>query len=110
MRRLLVLLGISAVIGLAAPAYADPGDDGGGGGGDDAGFLAALRQAGITYSDPGAAIGSAKAVCTCLDRGETGLELIHDVKTHNPAFDMEAASQFALISSKYYCPHHLSQA
>jgi hypothetical protein len=108
MKRLLALLGVCTMISLAAPAYADPDD--GGGGGDDAGFLAALRQAGITYGNPGQAIGSAKAVCGCLDNGESGLELVHDVKAHNPGFDMEAASQFAVISAKYYCPHHLSKA
>ncbi len=95
------------MIGFAAPAYGDPDD---GGGGDDAGFLAALRQAGIAYSDPAQAIGAGQAVCHCLDHGESGLELVHDVKTHNPGFDMEAASQFALIAAKYYCPHHLSHA
>ena len=103
---LLALLGVSAVIGLAAPAYADPEPAPA----DDAGFLAALQQAGITYSAPAAVIASAQAVCTCLDNGESGLELVHDVKTHNPGFTMDAASQFALISAKYYCPHHLSKA
>lgn len=103
---LLALLGVSAVIGLAAPAYADPEPAPA----DDAGFLAALQQAGITYSSPASVITSAQAVCTCLDNGESGLELVHDVKTHNPGFTMDAASQFALISAKYYCPHHLSKA
>jgi hypothetical protein len=103
---LLALLGVSAVIGLAAPAYADPEPAPA----DDAGFLAALQQAGITYSGPASVIASAQAVCTCLDNGESGLELVHDVKTHNPGFTMDAASQFALISAKYYCPHHLSKA
>jgi hypothetical protein len=103
---LLALLGVSAVIGLAAPAYADPEPAPA----DDAGFLAALQQAGISYSGPAAVIASAQAVCTCLDNGESGLELVHDVKTHNPGFTMDAASQFALISAKYYCPHHLSKA
>lgn len=106
MRLLLALLGVAAVIGLAAPAYADPDT----GGGDDAGFLAALRQAGITYSDPAQAIGAGKTVCGCLDNGLSGLELVHEVKVRNPGFDMEAASQFAVISAKYYCPHHLSKA
>ena len=106
MRRLLALFGVAAVIGFATPAYADPDQ----GGGDDAGFLAALRQAGITYSDPAQAIGAGKAVCDCLNNGLSGLELVHEVKVRNPGFDMEAASQFAVISAKYYCPHHLSKA
>ena len=103
---LLALLGVSAMIGLAPPAYADPDPAPA----DDAGFLAALREDGITYANPASAIGSAHAVCECLDNGESGLDLVHDVKTHNPGFTMDAASQFALISAKYYCPHHLSKA
>jgi hypothetical protein len=106
MKLLLALLGVSAMIGLAAPAYADPDDLSG----DDTGFLAALRQVGIDYSDPGHVITSGKAVCTCLNNGESGLELLHDVKTHNPGFDMENASNFAMISAKFYCPQQLSKA
>ena len=106
MRMLLALLGVSAMIGLAAPANADPDDSGG----DDAGFLAALRQVGISYSSPAQVIGSAHAVCTCLTNGEAGLELVHDVKTHNPGMDMENASSFAMISAKFYCPEQLSKA
>jgi Protein of unknown function (DUF732) len=94
------------MIGLAAPAYADPEEISG----DDAGFLSALRQAGIDSDGPAQAIRSAKAVCTCLNNGETGLELVHDVKAHNPGMDMEVASNFAMIASKFYCPQHLSQA
>jgi Protein of unknown function (DUF732) len=105
---LIALLGVSAMIGFAAPAYADPGADPAPA--DDAGFLAALDQDGITYSSPSSAIGTARAVCDCLDRGESGLDLVEDVKTHNPGFTMDAASHFALLSAKYYCPHHLSKA
>lgn len=106
MRSLVALLGVSAMIGLATPAYADPDNAGG----DDAGFLAALHQVGISYPNPGQVIGSAHAVCTCLENGESGLELVHDVKTHNPGFDMENASNFAMISAKFYCPQQLSKA
>ncbi len=104
---LLAVLGVSVAICLAAPADGDPGD---GGGVDDAGFLAALRQAGISYSSPDRAIKSAKAVCGCLDNGESGLELVHDVKAYNPGFNMESASSFAIIAAKFYCPHQLSKA
>ncbi|OBK10436.1 DUF732 domain-containing protein [Mycobacterium asiaticum] len=92
---------------LAAPAYADPD---GGPGGDDAGFLAALHSADIGYNNPSSAIGSARAVCTCLNSGESGLELVNDVKTHNPAFNMDAAAEFAVIAAKYYCPQQLSKS
>lgn len=107
MRTLLALLGVSAVIGFAAPAYADPPPEPDG---DDGGFLAALHQAGFSFASPGAAVQAGRAVCSCLNNGETGLELVHDVKSHNPGMDMEMASNFALISSKFYCPHQLSKA
>lgn len=107
MRTLLTVLGVSAMIGLAAPAYSDPVPvlDG-----DDAGFLAALRQAGFSFSNPDAAVGAGRAVCLCLNNGESGLELVHDVKTHNPGMDMEMASNFALLAAKFYCPQQLSKA
>lgn len=95
MRPILALLGVCALLSFAAPAYADPND-----GGDDAGFLKALQQAGITYASPAQAIGSARAVCTCLDHGEPGLELVQDVKHRNPGFNMDNAAQFAVISAK----------
>ena len=107
MRLLLAMLGASAVIGFAAPAYGDPPPAPEG---DDAGFLAALHQVGIKYSSEDAAVASGKAVCTCLNNGESGLELVHDVKTHNPGMDMENASNFAMIAAKFYCPHQLSKA
>ncbi len=103
----MAILGVSAMIGLAAPAYAGPppAPDG-----DDGGFLAALHQAGFTFSSPDAAVAAGRAVCSCLNNGESGLETVHDVKTHNPGMDMEMASNFALISAKFYCPHQLSKA
>jgi hypothetical protein len=107
MKFLLATASFCAIISLAAAAYADPAPPAGG---DDTGFLAALRQDGITYASPGQAVTAGEAVCTCLNNGESGLRLVHDVKTHNPGFDMESASQFALIAAKYYCPQQLSKS
>jgi|SRR5271155_539987 len=109
MKLLLAMLGVSAMVGFAAPAYGD-GDPPPAPDGDDAGFLAALHQAGISYTNPAQVITSGRAVCTCLTNGESGLELVHDVKSHNPGFDLENASNFALISAKFYCPEQLSKA
>jgi Protein of unknown function (DUF732) len=106
MKLLLAGVGVAAVI-LSGPAHADPPPPTDG---DDAGFLSDLRTAGIGYTNSGAAVASGKAVCTCLNNGESGLELVHDVKAHNPGFDMENASNFAMIAAKYYCPHQLSKA
>jgi len=107
MKTLLALLGATAMIGFAGPAYADPPPEPDG---DDGAFLAALHQAGFSFSSPGAAVQAGRAVCSCLNNGETGLELVHDVKSHNPGMDMEMASNFALLSAKYYCPHQLAKA
>lgn len=106
MTRLLALLGAFATIGLAAPAYADAGPDPGG---DDGGFVAALQQSGFSFATPGSAVAAGRAVCSCLNNGESGLEVVHDVKTHNPGMDMEMASNFALLSAKFYCPQQLSK-
>lgn len=107
MKRLLALLGVWAMIGLADPAYADPppAPDG-----DDGSFVAALQQAGFSFNSPGSAVAAGRAVCSCLNNGESGLEVVHDVKTHNPGMDMEMASNFAVLSAKYYCPQQLSKA
>jgi len=107
MKRLLALLGAPLMIGLAAPAYADPPPvpDG-----DDGGFISALHQAGFSFASTDAAVGAGRAVCSCLNNGESGLEVVHDVKMRNPGMDMEMASNFALLSAKYYCPHQLSKA
>lgn len=107
MKRLIALCGAFAMIGCAGTAYADPVPEPDG---DDGAFLAALYQAGFNFPNPGAAVGAGRAVCSCLNNGESGLELVHDVKMHNPGMDMEMASNFALISAQYYCPHQLHKA
>src|SRR5258708_1593081 len=107
MKRLLTVLGVAAAIGLAAPAYAEPVPEPDG---DDAGFIAALHQAGFTFASEGSAVTAGRAVCSLLNNGESGLELVHDVKNHNPGMSMEMASDFAAISAKFYCPHQLSKA
>ena len=106
MRTLLVALSVCTAIGLAAPVYADPDNTSG----DDAGSLSAMQQVGIHYPNPAQAITAGRSVCGCLNNGESGLELVHDVKTHNSGFTMEDASDFAMISAKYYCPQQLSKS
>ena len=107
MKRLITAFGVAAMICLAAPAYADPVPEPDG---DDAGFIAALHQAGFTFASESAAVSAGRAVCSCLNNGEDNLELLHDVKSRNPGMDMEMASNFAMISAKFYCPHQLSKA
>ncbi len=106
-----VVLGV-AVVGLPAPAHADPEP---GTQLDDAArirnaaFLESLRAAGITYSNPGQAIDAARAVCGLVDRGEPGLQVIADLKANNPGFTTDGAAQFAAIAADTYCPHQLTK-
>jgi predicted RNase H-like HicB family nuclease len=106
MKTLFAVLGISTAIGLAAPAYSDPSDASG----DDTGFIGALQQVGIHFPNPAGAVGAGKSVCGCLNNGESGLELVHEVKVRNVGFTMEEASNFAMIAAKYYCPQQLSKS
>lgn len=101
MRGLLGLLGTAGAISFAALAHADPE-------GDDAAFLASLGNSGITYSSPGQVIASAKAVCGLMGRGETGLQVVSDIKEQNPGMTLDAAATFAALASNAYCPHHLT--
>lgn len=102
MKRVLALLGIgAAALGYTAPARAEPQ-------GDDAAFLASLDQSGITYSSPVQVIASAEAVCGLMGRGETGLQVVTDIKDQNPGMTMDGAAQFAALASNAYCPHHLA--
>lgn len=103
MRLLLTLVGVCAAIGLAVPAHGDPD-----GGSDDAGFLATVRGAGITYTDPGQAVAFAKAVCGLINAGKSGSELVHDLQRNNPGMTTDHATVFVGISAKYYCPQQLA--
>ncbi len=98
MRLLLALLGASALIGLAAPAYANPDD------GIDASFLATMRDAGLNYTSSVQAIAFAKSVCGSLGNGKSGPELIRDLQRDNPDLTTDHAALFVAISAKYYCP------
>lgn len=101
MKLLVALLGAVSAISFAAPAQAEPE-------GDDAAFLATLSNSGIIYSSPSQVITSAKAVCGLMGRGETGLQVVSDIKDQNPGMTMDAAAKFAALASNAYCPHHIT--
>ncbi|WP_406816590.1 DUF732 domain-containing protein [Mycobacterium sp. M23085] len=105
MRMLVVLAGGAALIGAAAPAYADPVATSG----PDASFIAALNQAGITYRDPAAAVGVGKRACQLMDEGSPQVEVIKSVSSSNPGFTVDGAAQFTMIAASAYCPQHLGQ-
>ena len=99
---LVALFGAAGVLGFAAPAYADPAE-----GTDDVGFLATVRDAGLTYSNPGQAIAFGKTVCGWIGAGKPGPELVQDLQKNNPGLSADHATLFVAIAAKYYCPQQL---
>lgn len=114
--KLLTALAAAVVLAgpaLASPAHADPElgtqastDEAAG---NHAAFLESLGASGITYSNPSQAIDAARTVCGLVDRGETGLQVISDLKANNPGFTTDGAAQFAAIAANSYCPHQLTK-
>jgi Protein of unknown function (DUF732) len=102
MRPVLLLASVAAVIGTAAPAYADPD-------GKDQAFLNALTQAGLTYMSADRAITAGKQVCSLADGGMTGEEIVRNLQDRNPGFQGPGAAKFAAIAASAYCPEKLTQ-
>lgn len=107
MKRVLVLLGIAAALGFAAPAHADPGNA------DpnlDARFLDALTQAGLTVISRSGAVRDAKAACGMMEQGQPELDVIQHVSRQNPGLDTTKAAKFTALAASAYCPQYLQRA
>jgi hypothetical protein len=99
MKRLLMLTSVAAMIGMAAPAYADPS-------GNDSDFLKHLSNAGLSYQDPAQAVSVAKGVCDLADKGTSGADIVDDLKKENPSFTGDGAAKFTAIAASDYCPKY----
>ncbi len=100
MRLAFALLIVPAAISLAGPAHADPS-------GDDADFLAALKQAGITYLDGDRAVAAGKGICDQLDHGQSAPDVVKSLTDANPGFPPNGAARFVAIAAAAYCPNYL---
>jgi Protein of unknown function (DUF732) len=107
MRLLGVLASLAVIIGLAAPAHADPDSSDPG---LDTSFLNALDRAGITYSNGANAVAAAKTACGLMDQGQPEIDVIKHVTEQNPGFTVSGAAKFTAIAASAYCPEHLSLA
>lgn len=105
MRPLLATFGVAVALGLATPAHADPDA----GGVDEAGFLASLRSAGITYANADGAVAFAQSVCAAMGNGTMGPQMVNDLKSENPGLTTDHATSFLAIAAKYYCPQRLNK-
>jgi hypothetical protein len=120
MRLLIALASLAVVVGAAVPAHADPSgtdhadpsstdhaDPSSTDSGADASFLAALRQAGITYSNGDNAVAAAKTACGLMDDGQSEVDVIKNVTDRNPGFTVSGAAKFTAIAASAYCPQYL---
>jgi Protein of unknown function (DUF732) len=103
-RFLVIVASYAAVLGLATPAQADPGTSG-----PDAGFLAGLTRAGITFQEPTVAVAVAKKACALMDQGNSQSGVIKSVSSSNPGFSPDGAAKFTMIAASAYCPQHMGQ-
>ena len=99
MKLLLILASFAAVIGMAVPAHADSADDS---------FIAALKAADITFSDPDAAVGAGKWVCDKVNGGTDMSSVVKTLETKNTSLNPDKASKFAAIAANAYCPDAVS--
>ncbi|MEO8814341.1 MAG: DUF732 domain-containing protein [Mycobacterium sp.] len=112
MKLLMALIGASVVIGAAVPAHAEPSASEEAGAEEasavsNAGFLDSLHAAGITFNNPDQAVAAGRAVCGLVNKGESPLQVIVDLKTYNPGFSADSAHAFAAIAAQSYCSPQL---
>lgn len=85
---------LAGLLGLAAPAAAEPGDGN---------FLGALDKMGISYPDAADAVAGGHSVCDYIAEGHTVNQAAKAVKNANPSLTLTRASQFVSISRAAYC-------
>ena len=96
----MVLAGVGAAIGLAAPAQADPNAD----------FLAGLNNAGITYQSGPDAIGTGQRACQLMDQGHSEADVVKGMTEQNSGFTTDGATKFVQIAENTFCPQHIGGA
>ena len=104
MKRLLMVLSVASMIGMAAPVYADPdaaSDT------KDADFLKGMTNAGLTYKEGSQAVAVAKNVCDMADKGTSEPDIEKNLVELN-SFSASGARQFMVIAAKSYCPGQLT--
>ena len=103
MKRLLMLTSVAAMIGMAAPAYADDPPSGA-----DADFISQLKAAGLTDQDPKKAIEAAKDMCSLIDNGTPKPEIQSNLLSRNPGLTTQGAAQFMTLAEGKYCSKYVT--
>jgi Protein of unknown function (DUF732) len=105
MKRLLMLLSVASMIGMAAPVYADP--DAPSDNNKDGDFLKQVTNAGLTYKDGSQAVAVAKNVCDMADKGASEPDIEKNLQEMN-SFSGNGAKKFIVLAANSYCPKQLS--
>lgn len=110
MRLLYALAGAALMVGLSAPALADPPppsvpDDPAA----DATFLDSLKKAGMTYTSSSSVISAGKATCDMMNAGTSEKDVINKLGMLNPGLNSGSAMKFAALASSAYCPQYLTK-
>jgi hypothetical protein len=71
-------------------------------------FLAALKNDGISYSNPQAVVANAKKTCAYLDQGKSPDAISQALQEAYPGLGEKGAKVFMVDSAKFYCPEHLA--
>ncbi|BBX44813.1 hypothetical protein MCOO_08280 [Mycobacterium cookii] len=98
-----MLLSVAAMIGTAAPVYADDPDPSPT---NDASFLKEMSDAGLTYHDGSQAVAAAKNVCDMANKGTSESEIEKKLQDVN-SFSGNGAKKFIMLAAKSYCPKQL---
>jgi Protein of unknown function (DUF732) len=93
----------AALIAMAAPAQAEPG-------GSDAGFLAGLNSAGISYKNGPDAVRIGRRACELMDQGHQPAEVIKAMTDQNPGSTTDGSAKFLDIAENNLCPQHMGGA
>jgi hypothetical protein len=101
MKHLLILTSAAAMIGMAAPAYADDPPSGG-----DADFVSQLKAAGLSLQDPAKAIKVANDMCKLADNGTPDTEIESNLVSLNPGLTAHGADEFMTLAAAEYCPKY----
>lgn len=75
-----------------------------------AAFLDSLHAAGITYSRMDLVIATAEAVCKLVRSGQSGPQILANLRSSNPGLAPEQGGQFLAIAIRSYCPDQLGPA
>ncbi len=111
MRLHLALASVAVMIGLAAPALADPPppsvpDNPAA----DATFLDSLNKAGMTYNSGPSAIAAGRMACDMMNAGTSEKDVIDKLSMLNPGLNSGGAMKFAALASSAYCPDYLNKS